>query len=1079
MGTTQASTPCVPRSLTDEFASTSLPAMELVGRVQELREIEAGLLELGVVTVTGLPGIGKTRVLNELLWRRGVPGPSGPAPMPPPPGQDLSPAAPVLLQDDEGLSPGTSLEERVQQIRAQGHGVLIESQRSFPLTQVPSVRVVMQPMTQPDEAEMKSRIRRALGVRAATATTGPATGAEVLQLGGNPKAILISESLAARGQQASERDILEEVLSPSLTQGLRELLAPLSLLEVPLRRQDVLAIDKGWLGLIDTALDLHLLESRPAGLIVAAPVRVALSGRRLHRANLLSLAGIVEELAWTTENPARVLDAVTLLLHLRRPASAERLLERFGAEMIHLGMGAAVAGKAAALEKLGRQQSRPLSVLVSLAQSDAGGSVPGDLEGSAGMDCQGLPVHLETAVACLEATGGNRGRAFKRLQELAGGPGTRRMALKLRADLHFRNREFEQARQDYRTCGEGVEGAGPRDGSDSHRAFGDASLAGLGNVAFQEGRLTEADGWIRRRMQRLEAASTPHSEATMLVNRGMLACARGELPEASSLCRSAAEIRRSRGELNRAALALANFIQVEALRGNLAKVEEGYQELLTMTDSDELLASASKGLALAKLQSRSSLEAMNLAMRGASLAEAASDDLESLECRIVAGLAALQLGDTGRAAELADRCLSQARRLNAQIALCDAELLRGRIELARERPGEAEKSVSAASRLAEFMGYRLGSGEAKLLNGLIHASLGQLDQAVECLRWARRIGRSSGARPLELEAQEALAALALSRGDWESLLGLCNQVEDRTGRFDGMAIRALVGRGEMPAARERLDRMGGSGALLSAEKELARTWIAIREGCQDEAATALDRVDPAALAGDGESELVLLHACVAEIQQRSDEAVRRLEVLLKGESTGVAWVAGLGLLQRLAEQSGRRDLLIGVRHALEGQRENGRGWLTALGMDEGRRVSPYLMLTCEGPSVVREEAAGPRFLESQDLGVDMEADRLFVSGVGWIPFSGKRKPLELLAALIHGRNNWMSKQQIHEAVWGSTYDAAIHPMNVYALVSRLRRELERAGSERKWILTNRSSGDYRLAAGVRGGVWIRPSVSAA
>jgi hypothetical protein len=1055
------------------------------GRKTELSAIEQAFETVRAVLIEGLPGSGKSRLLEEAArrWTRG-----------PVLGLDTFPANPdrsrvekpereiarpaLVLADGIEEADGPSELRRLEAIHSRGAFILATSRTHLPEPAFPARRLLLQGLAPRDAALLLESALAALGTPCRPSPLAPANAPATWTppgfeaLGGHPACILSLASQLANGHRPEPASVIEPLVGVSLLPACRPLLQTLSAVTTPLPRRILDSLPGCDEQSLRTALHLGLVQAGPAGVAVAPPLRALFAAP--DAGTLQCLAGALLLAAREDRGAAPAREALRLLMVAGAPDRLETLLVEEGPALLAAGH---VSELELALDSLCRQAaSRPelhllrAELLVQTGRHQQARALLEPLLGASRTPA-GLRLRASLALALVQLATGELEAGLTRLDELAAGRGHLALkALKLRADAHYRKRAFGPAESDYRACLDRV--ALPDRTAEQEAdlaALRCGALAGLANLHRQTGKLQTSREFADRRTAELDETASPGALAAALTTRSTVEFLRGNLDEAAALTREAIRLRVAGGHPGGCAVALANLVQLEALRGDTAAAQDANARLEAL-DSEATSASraaAAKGLATLHLTEGRPLEGLTAARQARELASDWRDGAEEAECLAVLAAALLACGDTQAARAAAEQGLGLARRMESAVATADNLLVLSELDRSLGDPESALGRAQEAASVATVAGYALGRATALLARGEAHLAAERPGEAVTDLEEALGALASIGAGPLQTRATECLASALLALGEWSRLLRLA-----ATSRLSP-ALAALQARAAAALNCPETETAGRKAPWASPGVTLAAVWRRLRQGKPAEARSQLGLLPATGLTRAERVEEALLLGAALFGEGRVAEARVPLGEASESKCLCPARTAARAALELVRHAAGETPRVESPR-AAAGELEPIRRWLAALGFGCALESTRYVLVDGDGPSFVREGSRGSARLEEMDLAVDLEAQRVFLRGSGWLDLQGKARPLALLALLARESGRLLSKQRIYEAVWGRRYNAELNAVNVHQSIHRLRSLLQQSGSSFDWVRTDQTSGCYGLAPDLKCGLWMRP-----
>ncbi|MBI3894117.1 MAG: winged helix-turn-helix domain-containing protein [Candidatus Wallbacteria bacterium] len=942
----------------------------------------------------GLPGSGKTRLLQEAAarWQRGPVTWLDPL-------AELPPAAAggqeLLVVDGLDLLGGESALALLTRLARPARPVLAASRTRLMAPDLGLSLVVLDGLGAADAAALYRSASEALGCSMATGGGAGAGQADLLDsldlssLGGHPGSLLGAALVASRGAAAVARAMALDALPEGLDDQTLELLRACAAASIPLRREWLEMLSPAAPASIGRALRAHALLPGARGLALAAPLRAALAGGPELSAASSSLAAILGRTARDSMEFEVAREALRLLSQAELATELKRFLECLGAKLLQWGLRVQV-GRGLQIctdAGLASDSLRCLrgEMLLHQGQSHEAGEVLCTLLEVPPSDAR-LRQRAELALARARHAVGEGDAALDLLGRLASGPTRPIEVLKTRADLLYRQGDYERALEDLETC---AAAAAPgnlsqTDRDPDHPAV--AALGGLAGVRFREGDATGAAEYLTRRKAFLDPTRHPSAYATALLGESVLACAAGELSRAAALCREAIRLRTQNGFETGTATALANLVQVEMLRGRVTECEEAFGQLVRLGDTvaHGIRAAAVKGMAHLRTRAGRFLEGTALARRALELARDGQDAAEEAEALVALGEALEAAGNFEGARTAADNALARARRMGSKLTTVDALLLLSSIEA---RYPETESRASASTRHAPAPDSYGRVVPAPRQGGEPASAFGteaSLERALHLAREARDLASRISYQPGVAGADVAIGELLLRRGDcaraiesFERILELNCVFEDARlmhravesaslaalGLADWERARRIAVLPEVPGpgaslpvrvASDSLPCRSGRAAILDCL--IARALAALDEpaAAEQALARAADAIasDPTQLATKGAWQLasawsaLMRHDPVAALAALDrlpglglSATATREAVLLRA----AAWRAGAqperatGALETAAVPAGSDFVSMACLHALELLlREQGRV-TEALRIEEGRR----------------------------------------------------------------------------------------------------------------------------------------------
>ncbi len=1086
---TATATPAIDATGTGAFLP--LASVGFIGRETELAAIRDAFESVRIVFVEGLPGSGKSRLLEEAgrRWGRGPVMRAGELPdLASRPGAapkataraTSDPSLPALVLAD-GLE-GPADQGRLEAALARGDYVLAASRTRLPEPAQPARHLLVGGLHHDEAASLLASALTALGTpslsRTATAGALPShwTPAGFEGLGGHPACILSLASHLAGGHQAEPSAVVRQLLGAGLPDACGPLLQTLSAVTVPLPRQLLDSLPGCDEQSLRTALHHCLVVAGPEGVAAAPPLRALFAGHA--DVPLLPLADALLDHARQGHRTAFVREALRLLATAGESRRLQALLEEAGLELLAAGhvaeleLGLRMLSdqgadkpelrllRAELLVQTGRhEQARPL-----LEPAPGGSRSQAELRHKASL-----------ALALVQLEAGELEPGLARLDELAAGRGPIALkALKLRADAHYRNHAFASAEGDYRACLERVAATTQASTCSAELAsVRQGALTGLANLRRRSGNLLASAEFADRRAAELADEASPAAIAAALTTRSTLEFLRGNLDEAAASTREAIRLRVAGGHAGGCAVALANLVQLEALLGRGAQAREANArlEMLGGEATSASRAAAAKGMASLYLAEGRPLEALTAARQARELASAWRDGAEEAECLAVLASALLACDEPQAARNAAEQGLSLARRMESAVATADNLLVLSALELARCDTRAALGRAEEASASATGAGYAPGRAAARLAQGEALLAAERYPESVSALEEAVEMLSRQAARPMLARATENLASALLALGEWSRLLRLGGELQSTPSSPALAALRSRAGAALNCPEQSPLAPAGaspGPGAIL------ATVWRDLRQGRPAEARARLETMPATGLTRAERVEEALLTGAALFGEGRAAAARGPLREAAGDSCACQARAVARAALAMLEHAAGEAPS-VEPAAATAREPEPIRRWLEALGFGGALENTRYVLVDGNGPSFVRENGPGTAQLEEMDLAVDLESQRVFLRDAGWFDLSGKSRPLELLALLARERGRPLSKQRIYEAVWRRRYNAELNAVNVHQSIHRLRQLLRENGSSFDWVRTDQTTGCYGLAPDLRCGLWMRPT----
>jgi predicted ATPase/class 3 adenylate cyclase len=405
------------------------------------------------------------------------------------------------------------------------------------------------------------------------------------------------------------------------------------------------------------------------------------------------------------------------------------------------------------------------------------------------------------------------------------------------------------------------------------------------------------------------------------------------------------------------------------------------------------------------------------------------DDNEASALRLM-GAAALELGENGRAADLARRVLDTARSSGNEMMVATALNSLGRVALARGQYREAQQhlgeSLAAARRLGDTRGVAYACGNL----GRVHAGVGDYGSAVTLLDECLRLSNETG-DPLSV----ALGLLykgrvALARGLADTALAHFRESLSIADREGGRWVAMLA----LESAGNALAQQGDSS---SAAQHLRDSYALAREiGVRRGMAVALAGLSATMLAsGDLHGAEQTASDALKTAEELGDVAITIAALITTGRVNFVDGRAttGLASLIRALSLAESTDALPDQAEVLIELGERGHeaaGWEAAerycdRGLQLSRRIGAGA-LTARGLlarsrlAVLRQDEAGAERWLRQALG----AARI-------VPSHVVAAECVIEAALLAERRPGQSFDQLHrEAVLFGWFEARRHPDEV-------------------------------------------------
>jgi tetratricopeptide (TPR) repeat protein len=258
--------------------------------------------------------------------------------------------------------------------------------------------------------------------------------------------------------------------------------------------------------------------------------------------------------------------------------------------------------------------------------------------------------------------------------------------------------------------------AGERLAADTDQPRAAAYLAHqIGWLRLEQGRLAEAETWLRRALARTEEEPRGHVRAVALNGLGVLRLSQGELREAAGLFGAALAINEETGRLTSAlvnrgnlASALRGLGAEERAAGLLGEVLAAYRRAANLRGELSTLDE----LSLLHLQRGDAATGLEVARRAYDMAIAVRDRKATAQTAATVAEAYLALGEAGTAAAWFERGVELARggypygQARALAGLAAARLRAGDVAGARDAAGQAA-GIAAACR------FRLLEGRAR------------------------------------------------------------------------------------------------------------------------------------------------------------------------------------------------------------------------------------------------------------------------------------------------------------------------------------------------------------------------------
>lgn len=250
---------------------------------------------------------------------------------------------------------------------------------------------------------------------------------------------------------------------------------------------------------------------------------------------------------------------------------------------------------------------------------------------------------------------------------------------------------------------------------------------------------------------------------------------------------------------------------------------------MAVLDAD---VTAARGL-LQEARSEASLSWRLLIALSSGDAEAASELLhqatEQADCalRVACARAALELGDTQRAAQLASRAVAQARLTDDRFWLARAVHAQALVALHTRQPANARWLVQRCMSLQTIETDPDGLVDSLCVLGHAELGLGAPSSAIQAFMQAFSLARRSGLRLAQLNASEGLAcASAAAHPDAAMrLVGACGALRRRTGAGWWLGERRRISMWLQRGLGRRID----VDALAEGTPEDAGAWDEIAE----------------------------------------------------------------------------------------------------------------------------------------------------------------------------------------------------------------------------------------------------------
>ena len=295
------------------------------------------------------------------------------------------------------------------------------------------------------------------------------------------------------------------------------------------------------------------------------------------------------------------------------------------------------------------------------------------------------------------------------------------------------------------------------------------------------------------------------------------------------------------------------------------------------------------------------------------LTELVGDRRSRIALERTRGFRSFYVGDWAAAVEPLQRALTMARDSGDVFVEVDAAFVLARIALAEGDRTRAAELGAGLLRLGRGLGLRRTEEEGLVVQALVAAREGRLDDAADHLQQARAALETIHADYEMVEVEHAEAVVALDAGRWEAALAGANELRVKLERFgddlDGIRATLIAGRARLGAGayREAADlfdealRSEGSLPDIAALAGNARAEALAALGDGDGARSSL--ADP----NDAFPEQsALFNEASAVIASREGDA----------EAAGAAMVRAIGAWQRLgrtvwAERA--QDMLATIR----------------------------------------------------------------------------------------------------------------------------------------------------------------------
>jgi tetratricopeptide (TPR) repeat protein len=309
-----------------------------------------------------------------------------------------------------------------------------------------------------------------------------------------------------------------------------------------------------------------------------------------------------------------------------------------------------------------------------------------------------------------------------------------------------------------------------------------ASLGILGTVCREAGRLGEAAEFYRQARALYRDSGTRGGEAIALANLGAVNWEVGRLVESAADSNDALTIFEDLDNQDAVCITLNNLAMASLDAGALAEAEAYTNRALQIAEQFDSSAGRAQGrdtMALVQVGMRR----LEDAARNASMALRSAQDIGDRRIEIsvlnTLGMISLLKGEWDDAV---------GRFQDAQAKASDTGHVRGRADaliglaLAQLNTdiSQAMANVTRARDLARSFGFALIVAHSYVVEGRIHARLGDITQAWTCCVTALTTLRGTGARALQLEAVELLWQLRNDSDALPSGPGLTNTIDELT-----------------------------------------------------------------------------------------------------------------------------------------------------------------------------------------------------------------------------------------------------------------------------------------------------------